>query len=164
MPLALLRSVFALEGTRLVALARLGREPGAEMVLEDVDARLGAALEALEARGARYPAHALAERYQLSQADYLVLQLALLPWHGGEAVAAATRALAGDGQATDRPRASHAVALALPGHTDWPHALGRLRELTVVAEGLVVLQPTDDGDDDPIVTLGLAVQELLGLS
>jgi len=155
---ALLRTVFQLEGERTLALCRLGRDPGAEAALEDVDARLAPALAALEARGVAYPGHAIARRYRLSEPDYIVLQLALLPWHGPGAVQQAT-SLIGDGE--PELRASHAISLVLTGHDDWGAARAALASLPVLAEGVVVLLPRADGD--PALVLGQATRELLGL-
>jgi len=154
----LLRAVFQLEGERTLALCRLGREPGAEAALEDVDARLAPVLHELEGRGVAYPAHAVARRYRLSEADYLVLQLALLPWHGASAVERTTGLL---GERGPELRVSHAIALVLPGHDDWEAAQAALASLIVVVEGLVTLSPRTDGD--AALVLGQATRELLGL-
>jgi len=153
-----LRAVFRLEAERTIHIARLGREPGAEDALEDVDARLGSAMAALDAAGVAYPLHAVARRYGLGQEDYLVLQLALLPRHGPEAVGAATQAL-GDGE--PEPRLSHAVALLAEGFDDWERATRDLLALTVFTERLVVTTPLPDGD--LALVPSLAVMELLGL-
>ncbi|TNF30568.1 MAG: hypothetical protein EP329_13580 [Deltaproteobacteria bacterium] len=154
----LLRAVFQLEAERTLGLCRLGRDPGAEAALEDVDGRLAPVLAALEERGVAYPAHAIAQRYRFSEADYLVLQLALLRWHGAAAVRQATALLGEEGPEV---RASHAIALVLPGRDDWDAAAEALAGLTVVAEGVVVLEARPDGDAGLI--LGLAARELLGL-
>lgn len=155
---ALLRAVFQLEGERTLGLCRLGREPGAESALEDVDARLAPVLGALEARGVAYPAHAVARRYAFSEPDYLVLQLALLPWHGPAAVQQATTLL---GEPGPEIRASHVISLVLPGHDDWRAAREAVASLRVIAEGIVILAARPD--DDPAVVLGVATRELLGL-
>lgn len=156
---ALLRAVFRLEGERTLALARLGRDPGAEVALEDVDARLGDALARLEARGVAYPAHDVARRYAFSIEDYLLLQLALARWHGDEATAELTSLLGDPGL---EMRLSHAIGLLRPGFDDWTVARAQLEAFRVVTERLVVLAPRPDGD--PAVTLGPALVELLGLS
>ncbi|PKN59044.1 MAG: hypothetical protein CVU56_02825 [Deltaproteobacteria bacterium HGW-Deltaproteobacteria-14] len=155
---ALLRAVFRLEGERTLALCRLGREPGAEAALEDVEARLTPALAALEALGVAYPAHDVARRYKFSDADYLVLQLALLPWQGLAAVQQATALLGDPGSEI---RVSHVIALVLPGHDDWESARNALASLRVLDEGIITLSTRSDGD--PAVVLSLSVRELLGL-
>lgn len=155
---ALLRAVFRLEGERTLGLCRLGREPGAEAALEDVDARLTPALAALEALGVAYPTHDVARRYEFTDADYLVLQLALLPWHGPAAVQQATALL---GEPGPEIRVSHVISLVLPGHDDWEAARDALASLRVLDEGLITLTTRPDGD--PAVVLGVAVRELLGL-
>lgn len=152
----LLRAVFALEAERTLHAAQIGRVAGAEDALEDVDMRLGQVLAALEVRGVAYPLHAIARRYRLSQADYLVLQLALLPRHGVNVVRAVTEAL-GDG--ADRISMSHALALVFEGFDDWARARTELETLPVFVESLVRL---GDGDD-PELTPSPAVLELLGL-
>lgn len=154
--LDLLRSVFSLEAERTLHVARLGRVAGAEDALEDVDARLGQVLAALDMRGAAYPLHAIARRYRLSQADYLVLQLALLSRQGSEVVRAATDAL---GEMSDNVLISHAVALVFEGFDDWKRARAELEAMPVFVESLVRL---GDGDD-PELTPSPAVLELLGL-
>ena len=153
-----LRAIFRLEAERTVHIARLGREPGAEDALEDVDLRLGAAMAALDAAGVAYPLHAIARRYELGQEDYLILQLALLPRHGPGVVRAATVAL-GDGE--PEPRLSHAVTLLAEGFDDWERAAQDLLALTVFEERLVVATPLPDGD--LALAPSLAVMELLGL-
>ena len=158
----IMRAVFRLEGERTVCLARLGHDGGAEAALDDVDERLGAAMEALSEEGVGYPLHVIARRYALSQEDYLVLQLALLPWHGADAVRAATEAL-GDPAAT--PLLSHAVALVTPeGFDDWAQATEAVLALTVFEERLVIATASDDaGADDKTLAPSRAVIELLGL-
>ncbi len=162
----ILRAVFRLEAERTVCAARLGRVPGAEAMMVDVDQRLGAAFAALDERGALYPLHMLARRYQLAEEDYLILQLALLQHHqGGDAlVAAATEAL--DEVAAPRIRLSHALALIAEGFDDWARAKAELLSFPVFAEKLVVLdESAADGEasDDPALVVSLAVRELLGL-
>lgn len=154
--LDLLRMVFSLEAERTLRAAQLGRVAGAEDALEGVDTRLGQALAALELRGVAYPLHAIARRYRLSEADYLVLQLALLPRHGVEVVRAATDAL---GESSDKVSISHAIALVFEGFDDWKRARAELEALPVFVESLVRL---GDGDD-PEMTPSPAVLELLGL-
>jgi len=155
----ILRAIFRMEAERTVCLARLGHDGGAEAALEDVDERLGAAMEALSEQGVGYPLHVIARRYGLSQEDYLVLQLALLPWHGEGVVQAATEAL-GDPAAV--PYLSHAVALVTPeGFDDWEQATEAVLALTVFGERLVTATPTDDGDF--VLAPSQAVTELLGL-
>lgn len=155
----ILRAVFRLEAERTIHLARLGREPGAEEALGDVDERLGAALGELEARGVAYPLHAVARRHRLGQEDYLVLQLALLPRHGEAAVQAVSRAL---GEGEQEPRLSHAVALLAEGFDDWRRAAADLMTLPVFTERLVLTEPRDGGDLALIPSQ--AVMEPLGLS
>jgi len=156
----ILRAVFRLEAERTVCAARLGRVPGAEAMMADVDQRLAAAFAALDARGALYPLHMIARRYQLSQADYLVLQLALLAHHGAgpELVHAATEALDDDGP-QPAVRLSHALALIAEGFDDWERAKAELMTLPVFAERLVKV---GEGDD-PELAVSAAVLELLGL-
>jgi len=161
----ILRAVFRLEAERTVCAARLGRVPGAEAMMADVDERLGAAFAALDARGALYPLHMLARRYQLSEEDYLILQLALLGHHHeGEAlVAAALEALDPGDEPDPGPRVvrlTHALALIAEGFDDWARAKAELLGLPVFAERLVLADPTED---DPALTVSLAVRELLGL-
>lgn len=160
-PQALLVLIFRLEGERTVLLAELGRVPGVEARLEAVDAELEVALEALGRTGVAYPAHAVAHRYGLSEGDYLLLQLGLLPWHGPDAVRRATSAL---GEAADRPRASHAIALLIPGADDWTAARRRLATLPIVVERLVGFAPTSGEPGDDEIVVGQALRELLGLS
>ncbi len=136
--------------------ARLGREAGAQEALEDVDHRLSGALQALASRGVAYPLHAVARRYGLSQEDYLILQLALLPRHGPDVMATATRAL---GDPSERPLMSHALALIFEGFDDWERARAELLTLPVFRESLVRLGP----EDDPALTPSPAILELLGL-
>lgn len=157
-PGALLRDVFRLEAERVLALARLGRDPGAEAALDDVDARLGAALDGLERHGVAYPAHDVARRHGFGQHDYALLQLALLRWHGPGAVREVTRLL---GDADREVRVSHAIALLLPGRDDWQAAYAELADLPIVREGLVTF--TASGPDDAALGLGTAMRELLGL-
>ncbi|MCC6623007.1 MAG: hypothetical protein IT385_17240 [Deltaproteobacteria bacterium] len=163
----ILRAVFRLEAERTVCAARLGRVPGAEAMLADVDARLGAAFAALDARGALYPLHMIARRYRLAEEDYLILQLALLQHHrDGDALVAATLDALDDAEPEpDRasaPRAvrlSHALALIAEGFDDWQRAKTELLTLPVFAERLVLV---GDGDD-PALQVSLSVRELLGL-
>lgn len=154
-----LRAVFRLEAERTLQLARLGREPGAANALADVDERLSQALAALEAENVAFPLHAIARRYELSQADYLVLQLALLPRHGEEVVQMMSRLL---GEGEDEPRLSHAVALTAEGFDDWRRAAEDLLTLPVFRERLVVTEERDEGD--LALAPSQAVMELLGLS
>lgn len=153
-----LRAVFRLEAERTVRLARLGREPGAEDALDDVDERLRSALATLDAAGVAYPLHAVARRYQLGQEDYVILQLALLPRHGPELVRAATEAL---GEGEPEPRLSHAVALLAEGFDDWERATQDLLTLTVFEERLVLTTLLPDGDR--ALSPSRAILELLGL-
>ena len=153
-----LRAVFRLEAERTVHIARLGREPGAEQALEDVDDRLKAAMATLEGEGVAYPLHVVAKHHQLGQEDYLILQLSLLPRHGLEVVRAATAVL-GDGEPD--PRLSHAVTLLAEGFDDWLRAAEDLLGLTVFTERLVLATPLPDGDYT--LAPSPAVLELLGL-
>jgi hypothetical protein len=153
-----LRAIFRLEAERTVHIARLGREAGAEQALEDVDERLKAALAALEAEGIAYPLHVVARQSELGQEDYLIIQLALLPYHGPEVVLAATSVL---GEGEPEPRLSHAVTLLAQGFDDWERAAQDLLSLTVFGEELVVTTPLPDGD--LALAPALAIKELLGL-
>ena len=153
-----LRAVFRLEAERIIHIARLGREPGAEEALENVDERLKAAMSSLEGEGLAYPLHAVAKQYQLRQEDYIILQLALLPKHGPETVRAATSVL-GEGEADTR--LSHAVTLLAEGFDDWRRAAEDLLTLTVFTERLVLATPLPDGDYGLVPSP--AVLELLGL-
>lgn len=155
---AALRAVFRLEGERTVALARLGREPGAEVALEGIDAQLGAALEALADLGVAYPLHDVARRHRLGQDDYVVAQLALLRWHGVEAVGALTQVL---GAPDDAVRLSHAILMVRPGRDDWQAAGAQIAALPVFTERLVELV---GAGDDPRLVPTQATRELLGLS
>lgn len=152
----ILRAVFRLEAERTLLVARLGRVAGAEAALDDVDARLGAALSELNTRGVAYPLHSIARRYRLAQEDYLILQLALLPRQGTEVVLATTDAL---GDSSETIRLSHALALIAEGFDDWERASAELRELPVFREALVKL---GEGED-PALTPSQAVLELLSL-
>ena len=156
----ILRAVFRLEAERTVCAARLGRVPGAEAMMADVDQRLGAAFAALDERDALYPLHMLARRYTLSEEDYLILQLALLRHHtGGEAlVEAATGALDDDGPAP-AVRLSHALALIAEGFDDWARAKAELLTFPVFEQRLVILAD----EDDPALEVSPSVRELLGL-
>lgn len=160
--LDILRAVFRLEAERVVCAARLGREVGAEAMIADVDERLAAAFEALEARNARYPLHMVAGRYRLAEEDYLILQLALLGAHadGPELVAATTAAL---GDPSPHLRLSHALALIAEGFDDWARARAELETFPVFREKLVRLVDDAGPDDDPRLEPSLAVLELLGL-
>lgn len=155
----ILRAVFRLEAERTVCLARLGRVAGAEAAMEDVDARLAAALAALEARGAQYPLHMVAAELALDQTNYLLLQLSLLPRHGLAVVHALTDAT---GERADVPRLSHALQILADGHDDWARAEAELRSGPVLAQGLVTLSAEPDGDAALIP--GVAILELLGLA
>lgn len=155
---ALLSAVFRLEAERTLNVARLGREPGAEQALDAVDAELADAMGALERRGVAYPLHAIARRYQLSQEDYLVMQLALLTRQGPEVVSLATRAL---GEESDRLRLSHALALIAEGFDDWEKARAELESFPVFRERLVLLEPPLG--EDPALRVSPAILELLGL-
>lgn len=158
-----LRAVFRLEAERVVCAARLGRVPGAEAMMEDVDTRLGAAFAALEEANTAYPLHMVARRYRLTQEDYLVLQLALLSHHhdGDVLIAAVTDAL---GDAAPRIRLSHALALIAEGFDDWERAKAELETFPIFREKLVLLEPDGDGSlDDPHLAVSLAVLELAGL-
>lgn len=155
----ILRAVFRLEAERTVCLARAGRVAGAEAALADVDARLGAALAALEARGVQYPLHMVAAELELDQANYLLLQLSLLPRHGLAAVHALTDAT---GERADIPQLSHALQIVAEGHDDWARTERELRSGPVLAQGLVTLAATPDGD--AALVPGMAILELLGLA
>ena len=157
-PIDVLRAVFRLEAERTVQLARMGREPGAEEALEDVDERLSAAMAELERQNIAYPLHMVARQYQLGQEDYLVIQLALLHRHGEDVVKAATSAL---GEGESDVRLSHAVALLAEGYDDWEQASADLMTLTVFTENLVTTTPREDGDFT--LSPSAAVMELLGL-
>lgn len=153
----ILRAVFRLEAERTLQVARLGREAGAGDTLEDVDRQLSRAMAALNTRGVAYPLHDVARRYRLGQEDYLILQLALLPRHGPEVVARATRAL---GEPDERLRMSHALALIAEGFDDWARARAELLTLPVFVEKLVWVSD----EEDPELTPCPAVLELLGLA
>ncbi len=156
--LDILRAVFRLEAERTLLLARLGRVAGAEAQLEDVDAQLDAALTALDERGVAYPCHMLARRYRLSQADYLVLQLALIPRQGAEVISEITGLL---GERSPLPRMSHALALVAEGFDDWERARAELETFPVFRERLVIAD--DPTAEDPLLSASPAVLELLGL-
>jgi hypothetical protein len=156
--LDILRAVFRLEAERTLLLARLGRVAGAEVQLEDVDGRLDEALSALDERGVTYACHMLARRYRLSQADYLILQLALLPRQGADVIAEVTDLL---GDQSSLPRMSHALALVAEGFDDWERARAELETLPVFRERLVIAD--DPTAEDPNLRPSLAVLELLGL-
>jgi len=155
----MLRAVFRLEAERVVCAARLGRVPGAEAMMADVDTRLGAAFEALEAHNTLYPLHMIARRYRLSQEDYLILQLALLAHHsnGDVLIASVTDAL---GDAAPKIRLSHALALIAEGFDDWARARAELETLPIFRERLVLM---DSEADDPLLAVSPAVLELAGL-
>lgn len=155
----ILRAVFRLETERTLLVARLGRVAGAEQALSDVDARLAAALSALNTRGVAYPLHAIARRYRLGQEDYLLLQLALLPRQGTDIVLEATDAL---GDRDETIRLSHGLALIFEGLDDWERAKAELMALPVFREQLVKLLDDDD-KDDPALVPSPAILELLGL-
>jgi hypothetical protein len=155
---AVLQAVFRLEAERTVWVARLGRVGGAEDALEDVDARLSSALATLEARGVAFPGHMLARRYRFSQADYLVLQLALLPRHGPAVVQEVTGLLGDEGPHVCM---SHALALVAEGFDDWARARAELEALPVFRERLVIID--DPRAEDPPLRVSQAVLELLGL-
>jgi hypothetical protein len=154
----ILRAVFRLEAERTMQLARLGRALGAEEALDDVDERLAGAITALDRRGVAYPLHAIARRYRLSQEDYLVLQLALLPRHGPDVVRVTTESL---GEPTLRPHLSHALALIAEGYDDWAASRAELVTFPVFKEKLVSLEPPHA--EDPELHPSLAILELLGL-
>lgn len=156
-----MRRIFRLEGERTMQIARLGRAPGVEDALDLIHDQLEAAMQVLSERGAAYPLHAIARRYQLSQEDYLVLQLALLPRHGVEVVRTTTDAL---GDPADTPRMSHALALVAEGFDDWERARAELEALPVFRERLVITRPTRDDEADPELSPSPAVLELMGLA
>lgn len=156
-----LRAIFRLEAERVVCAARLGRVPGAEAMMADVDMRLAAAFGALEDSNTAYPLHMVARRYRLTQEDYLILQLALLSHHnnGDVMIAAVTDAL---GDAAPRIRLSHALGLIAEGFDDWERAKAELETFSIFRERLVLLKPEGDAND-PVLEVSLAVLELAGL-
>lgn len=153
-----LRAVFRLEAERTVQLARLGREPGADELLEIIDERLAEAMRTLDANDVGYPMHMIARQYELGQEDYVIIQMALLPRHGEALVDALTTTL---GEGEPEPRLSHAVALLAEGYDDWKQAAADLLTLTVFVEKLVIASPIGDGDF--ALTMSQSVMELLGL-
>ena len=156
-PEAALRAVFRMEAERTLYLARMGHDLGAGDALQDVDQRISAALAALSSAGVVYPLHDLARRHAFSPSDYLILQLALLPYHGPAFVHRATAAL---GDPAERPALSHALALLAPaGYDDWERAAQATRALPLFEKRFVLI----DDSADPALTPSPAVLELLGL-
>ena len=155
----LVRSAMTLEAQRVAAMAALGGGPGAagETVAE-LDAELDVLLGGLARRGAGYPLHLVARRYDLSGSEYLVLQLALMPFHAPESLQAVSAALAGDGQ----PRLSLALTLLGAPTRDWPRLRRELDSMALFRERLVLLEELDDSDH--LLLASPALLELLGLS
>jgi hypothetical protein len=156
---ALLTLIFRLEADRTEAICGLGRVPGCEDLLEEVDAQLGSALSALEKAGARYPLHMLAATSDLDENDYLLLQMSMLQRHGVDRV---RRVTAGIGEVSDFLRLSHAVRLFGQHREDWERVADELRGLRVFGERIVELRPVAGDPADATLHPGPAVHELMG--
>lgn len=154
----LMTRVLALEAARLVGLASLGRVEGVAEQLAEVDASLTILLEKLTEQGVRYPGQVLGAKYGLSGLEYLVLQLALLPFHEAEACAHIMSLLGEESGA--RPRLSHVLQLLQPTGDDWRDLQEGLLDGPLLTEGLVGLEEADDGD--PALVPHQAVLELFG--
>ncbi len=164
-PSTRLADVLRLEAERLIGVARLvaGDEQAAAS-LEATDAALEGAVERLEALGVAHPGHVLGERYGLDGAEYVVLLVALLPHHAPGAFAELVGLTQSVGALADEtPRLSHALALLAPMQA-WPDATSDLRGRPLFSEGLVRVGDEEDDQDDPRLSVHLAVLELYGLA
>ncbi len=160
-------TLLRLEADRIEAAAALGR-PNASHArdIAEVDADMSRMLAGLDRRGVAYPPHAVAARYELSGAEYLVLMLALLPHHAPDVPPRLSRVLGPIPTNTaENPaipvRLSWALRLLAPQEADHEALARQVETSTVVAEGLVRLTRMEDGDRR--LEAHLAVLELLGL-
>ncbi len=154
---ALYTLLFRLEAVRTEALCGLGQGSVFDARLAEADARIAQVMGALDTAGARYPLHMMAGALSLSDTDYVLLQLSMLPQHGAERVRRATALL---GAQDDVVRLGHAAQLLGRNHDD-PARLGpQLASSRAVTEGVVRL--VDDGRGDPALTPGPLVAELMG--
>jgi|GEM_PF-3510066 len=151
-----MNTVLRLEGDRTVAICALGQEEGADARLSIVTSQMLAAIEALGLARVQYPLHMLAMASELTQEDYLFVQLAVLAKLGTDRVIEATRYL---GAESPLFRLSHAATLFQRLGIETPDGLLRARPCQ---DNLVSLIGTDDGVDDPVLVPGLAVCELMG--
>jgi len=135
------RSILRLEAERVIA------RIAAPEAIEELDADLETLFDGLDRRGAGYPGHMLGQRYELTGADYALLQLALIPHHSLELL----QPLGIRGPLTTT-QAFRFLAPEAPTHL----ADEAMAQLAVVQSGLVEL-------GEPM-TVSPAVLELFGLS
>lgn len=155
----LVAEVLGLESARLLAMAAMLRldEPDVDN-LRDIDAALEAALEGLASVGVNYPGHLLGARYELGPLEYVVLQLALMPYHRPDDFGSLSRLLAAPAEV---PRRRHALLLLSPP-TRHEQVWSRLLAGTLLRERLVIVDEVD-GEVDPALLPHQAVLELYGL-
>ncbi len=155
----LVATVLGLEAQRVLAGAAVGRVDGATPAdVEAIDADIDTVMTGLQRRGVAYPGHVLAARYELSGAEYLLLQIALMPFHAPDAAIRLGEILGGpDGC----PRLTYAVKLLNPSAEDLTAMRALVSSTPLFAEQLVLFD--DLGDGDAQLLPGLAVLELFGL-
>lgn len=150
-----------LETERLVAMASIGRLPGASAdAVDELDTQLESTLKELNKTfGLAFPPHKIAGQYGLTGPGYTLLVLALSPFHSPDLLRHLGAAFGGDAA----PRLSYAMRLLAPAAADYT---GMRRAMAaqwpVLTERLVYLDDLPDGD--ALLLASPAVLELLGLA
>lgn len=152
-----------LEAERVLAAAAIvtGSPQVTVATIKAIDGELDTVMRGLERRGVAFPGHVLGAKYGLSGGEYLLLQIALMPFHAPDLALQLDRLFAAGDDDPSAPRLSAGLRLLAPDRPDPAALRPALERMPLCANGLVQLVPLADGDAH--VVPGQAVLELYGL-
>lgn len=154
---ALILAVLKLETERLAAAAARWQDAAtSDAAVATIDADLEQALHALRRAQIAYPGHALKEEHQLAGGEYLLLLLALMPFHAPDTLKAIQRTLTLE---VGPPTLAAGFRLFSSGLSDSISLRERLQSRPLFSKGLVHAS----SDRNPVLTPDKRILALFGL-